>query len=446
MNKFLIKSIFIVVLLGTIREQVHAQNKQFSLDDCISYALENSTDLGRANNEMLSKSSSLEQNKAARGPDLILSGSETLGSYNSYLDSNPGDGWDRNNNANLNLSLNSSLTIYNGARLKNAIIQGRSNLAASESDIQTQQEIISLQVLSAYINVMLSKEQLKNSKSLLEATEKQLEQATAKKEVGVLSPSDFLNIKSQYATDKAAQVSSQSDLRISMVSLMQIMNMPVSNAFDIEAPNTQDLLLSETETDAAMVYKVALGLQPGIKTAEYDLESAETGIKLAKSDALPVLSLQGSLNTWYNNNQSNIYLGEQIARQINPSLGLTLSIPIYQRKQVKNNVKQAVIEYENYQYKVVDIQNDLRKAIEQACTDAQTTESMFRSNLEQFAAEQESYRLAEEMFSTGLINSVDYLTSKNNLSTAENKLTQSKYSVILQNRIINYYMGSTVKF
>ncbi len=136
----------------------------------------------------------------------------------------------------------------------------------------------------------------------------------------------------------------------------------------------------------------------------------------------------------------------RIARQITPSVGLTLSIPIYQRKQVKNNVKQAVIEYENYQYKVVDIQNDLRKAIEQACTDAQTAESMYLSSLELFGAEQESYRLAEEMFSTGLINSVDYLTSKNNLSTAENKLTQSKYSVILQNRIINYYMGSAVKF
>ena len=164
------------------------------------------------------------------------------------------------------------------------------------------------------------------------------------------------------------------------------------------------------------------------------------------ADALPALSLTGGINSWYSSSQTGITLVEQLSEQINPSLGLSLSIPIYQRKKVKNNIKQAEIQYKNYQYNLVDIKNDLRKAIEQACTDALTAQSTYDSRTEQLEAEQESYRLAEEMFSQGLVNAVDYLTSKNNLTTAENNQTQSKYNMILQNRIVNYYMGNPIKF
>ncbi len=445
MNTFY-KSIIAVLLLTVLTgTESLAQDMLFSLEDCISYALENSTTMGRAGNQVESQSSYLEQAKAERGPNLMMSGSESLSSRNSYMATNPGDGWERENSSYLDIGLSSSLTLYNGARLKNAILQGRTNLQAAETDIQTQEELISLEVLSAYIYVLYYKEQVKNSESQMEVTEKQLEQANARREAGILSPSDFLNMKSQYASDKASLIASQSDLRIGLVSLMQLMNMPASSAFDIVDPDIESLLFQKTETDASMVYNVALGLQPGLKTAELDLESAELDIILAKADALPALSLTGGINSWYSSTQTGISLGEQISRQINPNLGLTLSIPIYQRKKVKNNIKQAEIQYENYQYNLVDIKNDLRKAIEQACTDAMTTQSLFDSNSEQLEAEQESYRLAEEMFAQGLVNSVDYLTSKNNLTAAENKLTQSKYNMVLQNRIVNYYLGDPIK-
>ena len=434
----------LLITMPSITESI-GQDLLFTLEECINYALENSTTIGRAGNQVESQSSYLEQAKAERGPNLMMSGSETLSSRNSYMASNPGDGWERENSSYLDLGLSSSLTLYNGAKLKNAVQQGKTNLLAAESDIQTQEELISLEVLSAYIYVLYYKEQVKNSESQLEATEMQLEQASARKEAGVMSPSDYLNIKSQYSSDRTSLTASQSDLRIGLVSLMQLMNMPASSAFDIVDPDIESLLIQETETDASMVYNVALGLQPGLKTAELDLESAGLDIKLAKADALPSLSLTGGINSWYSNTLTGISLGEQISRQINPNAGLTLSIPIYQRKKVKNNVRQAEIQYENYQYNLVDIKNDLRKAIEQACTDALTTQSLFDSNSEQLKAEQESYRLAEEMFAQGLLNSVDYMTSKNNLTAAENKLSQAKYNMVLQNRIVNYYLGDPIK-
>ncbi len=444
MNFLKISSLVLIILI-ILGLPVAAQQKLYTLEDCINYALENSTSMGRATNEVKSNESWLEQKMAARTPNLLMSGSQTLSSGSKYAETSSANDWDRDNTSHLNLSLNSSLTLYNGAKLKNAIIQGQTNLEAAESDIQTQKELISLDVLSAYITVMFAKEQLKNDEAVLEATTKQFEQASVRKEAGVLSPSDYLNIKSQYASDKASLVTTQSNLRLSLVNLMQLINMPVNSTFDIAEPNIDGLLMNEGETDAAKVYEIALELQPGIKTAELDLQSAELDIQLAKADALPLVSLNAGLSTLYSNALSNVNFTEQMSHQFTPSIGLSLSVPIYQRKQVKNNVKQAEIASDNVRYNFIDIKNDLRKAIEQACTDAQSANSAYLSSIEQLEAQQESYRVSEEMFAQGMVNSVDYLTSKNNLTSSEIDLIRAKYTVVLQNKIVEYYMGNQIK-
>lgn len=443
-NFIKINSLVLVILIVLIFPTV-AQEKLYTLEDCINFALEHSNDIGRATNEVKSREYLLKQKKAARNPDLIMSGSETFSSGNKYSSTDKGAEWDRDNTSNLNLSLSSSITLYNGAKLKNAIIQGRTDLEAAESDIQTQRELISLDVLSAYITVLFAKEQLKNDEAVLSATEKQLEQATVRKEAGVLSPTDYLNIKSQYATDKASLVTSQSNLRLCMVKLMQLMNMSVNNSFDIAEPDVDALLMKEGETDADKVYEIALKLQPSVKTAKLDLQSAEIGVKLAKADALPVVSLNASLNTLYSNALKNVNFTEQISHQFTSSVGVSLSIPIYQRKQVRNNVMQAKIAADNIEYNLSDIKNNLRKVIEQACTDAQTANSAYLSSIEQLKAQQESYRVSEEMFAQGMVNSIDYLTSKNNMTSAEINLTRAKYTVVLQKMIVRYYMGNQIK-
>ncbi len=438
-----ILKLYFVFLMGVMTIPANSQEKLFSLDDCINYALENSTTIGRAQNEVVSQTSELEQRKAERGPNLSLSASESWSSSNSYNSTNTN--WDREDNTATNVALSSNLTLYNGAKIRNSIIQGKINLSAAETDIKTEQELLSLDVLSDYISILQAKEQVKNYESQLEASAKQLEEATIKKDAGVLSPADYFNIRSQYASDKASLVQAKSDLRISLVSLMQTMNMPVSNSFDIVEPDSDTLLKLNEEYEPSTVYNVALGLQPSVKTAEYDLQSSEIDIQLAKVNAMPSLSLSGSLQSAYSNSLS-VNFSEQLANRITPTLGLSLSIPIYQRKEVKNQVKQAVISRDNIQYNLIDIKNDLRKSIEQACTDGQTANSAYLSYKEQYEAEQESYKLAQEMFSQGLLSSVDFITSKNNLSAAENNLTKAKYNLILQNEIVEYYMGNPIGF
>jgi len=378
----------------------------------------------------------LVQSKAELGPNLYFNGNQTLNSTSSYQDNETEGSWTNSNSTNLSISLSSEITLYNGAKLKNTIAQGKTKFAASESDIQTQKELISLNVLSSYINALLAIENVKNYEAQLKSTEKQLELAEARKSVGIITVSDFLNIKSQYASDKATFTDAKNTLRINLVALMQLMNMPINDSFSIQEPNIDALIRNVSETDASLVYNVALGLQPTIKSALLSLESAQMDIKIAKADALPQLSLGGGIGTGYSTAMENINFGEQFSNKVNPYIGLSLSVPIYQRKKVKTNVEIANIQTQNEELALIDLKNDLRKYIEQACIDAQTASSNYLALQEQYNAESESYQLSDEMFTQGMINSVDFLTSKNNLVTAENKLTQAKYNVLLQKKLL----------
>ena len=435
-----------IIILSIIPEFLKAQEQPFSLETCINYAWENSTEISRANNSVEIQNAYLVQSKAERGPNLYFNGNQTLSSINNYQDNETEGSWTNSNSANLSISLGSEITLYNGAKLKNIIAQGKTNLAASESNIQTQKELISLNVLSSYINALLAIENVKNYEAQLKSTEKQLELAEARKSAGIISTSDFLNIKSQYASDKATFIDAKNTLRINLVALMQLMNMPINDSFSIQEPNIDALIKNVSETDASLVYNVALGLQPTIKSALLNLESTQMDIKITKADALPQLSLGGSIGTGYNSAMENNNFGEQFSNKVNPFIGLSLSVPIFQRKKVKTNVAIAKFQNQNEKLDLIDLKNDLRKYIEQACIDVQTASSNYLALQEQYDAENESYQLSDEMFTQGMINSVDFLTSKNNLVTAENKITQAKYNVLLQNKIIAYYMGKTILF
>lgn len=438
--KIYITILFIALLSPLV---LLAQTQPFSLEDCIEYALENSTDIDRSQNDVVLQSAYLEQSKASRLPNLQLGINQQLTSTGNY---NSIDGeWNRNSNSTLNASFNSQITLYNGAKIKNTISQSKINLESAEISIQAERELISLNILSFYMDALLARENLKNSQLQLEATQKQLAYAEAKSEAGVLSRSDLLYIKSQLASDKTSKIEAESNMRIALVSLMQIMNMPINDNFNIQQPDIENIIKQNSEYNSETVYNVALGIQPNIQTAELNVKSAEIGVEIAKSGVLPSLTLNGGLATGYGSNISNVNLGEQFSNSINPYVGLSLSIPIYQRKQVKTQIKTAQIQTNNAMLELTDMKNNLRKYIEQACTDERTAQSNYAALMDQLEAEQESYDVASEMFFQGMVNSVDFLLSKNNLIIAENKFTQAKYTLVLQNKIVEYYLGEPIE-
>jgi outer membrane protein len=164
-------------------------------------------------------------------------------------------------------------------------------------------------------------------------------------------------------------------------------------------------------------------------------------VNIAKSGYLPRLSLDAGVNTGYSSLQTGSGYSTQLSDRLTPSVGLNLSIPIFDNRQVKSNVELAQIGTRNAELQEIDVKNQLRKEIEQACTDVKSAQIQYEASVERYDAANESYLVAEEKFRQGLINSVDFLVQKTNQITAQSNLLQSKYTLIFDYKILDFYSG-----
>jgi len=338
-------------------------------------------------------------------------------------------------------SVNSSATLYNGSKINNSIKQTEINYEAGKYDSETIKETISLNVLTAFLNLVYAEELVKNDANQIVVTEGELSLANERYTLGVIANSDLLVIKSQLATEKQTLAKSEGLLSSSRVILMQFMELPVSNDFSIEHPDLSNLNVKQSEPDASNVYQTALGIKPQIKSAELYSQSAKINIDIAKAGYRPNLSVNAGLGTNYYSTAKNLAYIPQLDNNLSPAVGLTLSIPIYENIQVKSLVDIAKIGTEKAILQVQDTKNQLRKAIESACTDVISAEKEYLAGQEQYKSNQESFDVATEKFNQGLINSVDYLVQKTNLITSQSTLLQSKYHLIFSYKTLDFYLG-----
>jgi outer membrane protein len=302
-------------------------------------------------------------------------------------------------------------------------------------------ESVGLNILNAYLQVLYAHENVTNAEKQIEATTDQLALAKERMDLGVISMSDYLQIKSELASEKSTLADAKSQLSINKVTLMQLMELPVDNVFNIGSPNLDSLLVQNNQPDAQEIYNLALGIKPQIKNAELNKESAALDVKIAKADAIPSLSMDAGLSSSYSSLTTDAGYSSQLKNKINPAVGFSLSIPLFQKKQVKANVELAKISVSEAELTEIDTRNGLRKEIEQACVDVVSAQSKYAASLEENQATQEPYDVATEKYNIGLLNSVDYLFEKINLITSESKLLQSKFNMIFSYKVIDFYKG-----
>jgi outer membrane protein len=218
------------------------------------------------------------------------------------------------------------------------------------------------------------------------------------------------------------------------------MELPVQENFNISHPDLQAELNQSRIPDVKAVYETALSIKPQIKNAEINKKIAGFDEKIARALYFPTLSASAGLSSAYSNQTGDTYFN-QVNNQLKPAVGFSLSIPIYQKKQVKTSVSIARLGYQDAELSETDTKNQLRKSIEQACLDVTSAQIEYDASLEKYKATQESSALSDEKFKQGIINSVDYLVSKTNLIVAESEMLQSKYNLIFSYKTLDFYMG-----
>jgi outer membrane protein len=413
----------------------------WSLDDCINYAIEQNIDIRGSALNIKSNEISYDQAKSQQLPSVSAAISQNF-SWQKTNETSGSAGYSGSSNNNYQVS--SSVSLYNGLKLKNRIKQAEINLESGKFNSETIKENVSLQLLNAFLQVLYTEEQVKNSEKQIEATTEQLNLANERLTLSIISRSDYLQVKSELASEKLTLANAKNNYEIAKISLMQLMELPVNKNFNIIRPDLEKTINQMREPDALEIYQLALGIKPQIRNAELNKQSAEYDEKIAKADFYPSVFVNAGLGTGYTSAFSSQNYFNQLNNSINPSVGLSVSIPVFQKNQVKNNVKQAQIGIENADLNQTNIKNQLRKSIEQACTDVSSAQIQFEASKEKYDAVEESYALAEEKFNNGLINSVDFLIEKNNMIIAESDLLQSKFNLLFSYKIIDFYSGNPI--
>jgi len=451
-----------------------AQNKtdkSYSLEDCISIALENNIDLKSTNLLANSANVNYQQSKADFLPSLN-------GNFN--LGVNNGRSIDPFTNAYINqeltfsnLGLSLDMTIFNGFRLLNAAKQNRLNKKASDLEIEAEQQDLILNVTLAYLQVLNARDVLKLAKSRLETTKQQLkiQKDFFDNESG--NPADYADILGQLASDETSVLVSESNLNNAKLSLQQLMNLKE----DIHLV-TDGLLLdfNKYEVSANTVFEEAIRNLAIFKAKELRMEAAKKGVSVAKSQFTPEVSLFGGLNTNYSSaaelftatgsnfvetgdfvtvdeqdlpimtEQTNfsakrIDYTDQLDNNLNTVVGVQVNVPLFNGFRAKNNVALEKIKVEESIIELERTHMDIKNAIAQVYFDMEAAYKRHKSLEKQVEVYKESYRINDIRFKNGVSNFLNYITSKNNLDNAKVNLANAKYDYLLRVKVLDYYRG-----
>ncbi len=453
----------LVLLLMLCGNVVTAQNRIWTLEDCIYYAIENNIQIKQSELSIDANENSLLQSKLNLLPSLNASTRYSYSwgrildqSINAYVDKETQQG---------NLGVDASMTLFNGLQKQNTIKKDKIDFLASQQDADKMKDDISLLLTQAYLSILFNKEQLKTAREQVETTNSQIERTQKMVEAGTLARGSLLEIQAQKAREELNVVNYENSLSLAYLDLLQILDLPGDTDFDIVVPEIPEEPAPGVDP-LNQVYKNALITQPVIKSAELGVESSYKSVAIAKGMRSPTLSLFAGWGTNYSNNQWLSYspylsvdpedpnylvpdpdyqvimpFGDQFKNNQNRYLGLNLSIPIFNGYQVSTNITQAKINAKNAEYNFELTKNTLRKNIEQAYSDALGAYKSFLATSESLKSFQESFRYTEQKFNVGMANSVDYNIAKNQVTSAKSELIRARYDFLFKTKILDFYQG-----
>jgi len=433
------KKVALLLITIAIFMQSQAQEK-WSLQKCIDYALTNNITIKQYEINTQYQQNELDQAKNNRLPDLNASVSQSL----SFGRSQQSDGtYKALNTSSTNFNIGTSALIYAGGRLNNRIANLDFVLKKSLEDLQKAKDDVTLNIASGYLEILFAKELIKVAEAQIDQTQKQIERTKTLVEAGKVAEGTLLELKAQLASEELDMVTRQNALQIALMNLSQMLELDSYSNFDIETPELPEMKAQASISEAAQVYGKAVLNRPEIKSADYQLRSAEAQLKVAQSSLYPTLSASAGFSDPYYNvlNVAEESFGKQLRNNNSKYVGLSLNIPIFNKFQSKTNIENSKLQIKNYQLQLESTKKELRKQIEQVYTNALASQKRFNANRVASKSMSESFRYIEEKYNVGRVSSVEYNDAKTKLAIAESNLIQAKYEFIFRSKILDFYNG-----
>jgi len=469
-----------IALLACLSYGVQAQETKttWTLQECVDYGLKSNLQIKQAELNGNFSNANLIQARNAVLPSL---NGGTSYSLNFGLNNDPTTGIlvNQSTRAN-NISLQTNVPLFSGFQLRNSIKQGQYNVEAALSDIEKAKNDIILNIVSAYLQVILSDELLQTSQLQLANSKEQASRTQKLFNAGSVAESNVFEINSQIASDEVNIVNAQNQKDIAELNLMQLLNLQPISDFEVVKIEIKDPDEEIITFNANEVYDQAQRQMPEIRAADIRANSALVGVNVARGALFPQLSIGGSYSTnYFNLNKTRILdVGEEQTRtqeigfvngdvnqkvttvvtynnpvtepytyltQLLDNRGggvfLNLNIPIFNGLNARNGILRATLDHKNAVLNTEIVRNQLRQVIQQSYADATAAQKRFIATKKQLAALELTFRNAQIRFNNGILNPTDFNVARNNFTRAQSDLIQAKYQYTFRLKVLDFYQG-----
>ncbi len=422
--------------------------EQWDLRKCIEYALRQNITIRKNRLSAESSETDVKTAKASLFPSLSANISQRIvnrpNSENGTIISGDNITSSQSKTSyNGSYGIDMNWTLYNGGKRLNTLKQRQLDSRIADLNVAQSENSIEESITRIYVQILYAAESVKVNEATLELSKAQQERGKALFEAGSIAQSDLAQLEAQVSTDRYQLVSAQATLQDYKLQLKQLLELDGDEEMSLYIPSLADSDILTPLPAKADVYSAALALRPEIEAGKLNVQASELEVKIAKSGYIPTLSLSAGIGST-NANGNDYTFSEQIKQNWNNSLGVTVSIPIFTNRQNKSAVEKAKIQKQTSELDLLDEQKTLYKTIESLWLDANSAQQRYIAAAEKLKSTRTSYNLVQEQFDYGMKNTVELLTEKNNLLSAQQEMLQAKYMAILNTQLLRFYQGEQI--
>lgn len=414
-------------------------DRPWTLGECIDYAQRNNLDVQQRTLQIESREIRLSTARNSRLPNLNAS----IGADASFGRTLAGDNTYRSNNQiSGSLGISASMPLFEGLRINREIRGSRLDLAAAMQDLERAREDVAVNVMTLYLQVLYSKELVGVAGRQLELSSRQAERSREQVAAGKQPESARYESEALEANDRLSLTQARNELQLALLDLSQALNRESADGFDIVAPELDSTALESLHRlgSADEVYDYAVENRPHIRAERLRLESSENDIRTARSALYPTVSLGGGYGTgFYGRDEERFW--RQFRNYSREYVGLSVNIPIFNRRATRNNIRSAQISMRNQLLLLTEAERQLRKLIEQAWYNADAAHAKYRSAQAALHSARIAFDYAREKAEAGRSTLYDFNDAKTRMEKAEADAVQAKYEFLFRSKILDFYNG-----
>ena len=433
-------------LLLIVSLNTYAQEK-WSLEKCISYAKENNVDVvkQRIRNEILKSDITISKGKYL--PDASFNASQNFSLGNSF---NVSTGVGQLESSSNSFSLSSSVPIFNGFSNKYNLQKSKVSLEKGESDLEKIRFDLSLNITNKYLQVLFNTEILKVAKEQVQISEQNYKRLKRLHNNALVGKRELLEIESTLASDKKEILVAQNNVNNSLLELQELLGISATKNFDIE---TIEIEVVVQTLRSNSISENVIDSNPIIKSSFSDLELKKRDLKISEASFYPRVNLNYSYSTNYFHilGRDDVVFNQETGQfdengfftQLNNNrthfISLSVSVPIFNRFQTRENYKKAQEEIKISEIELSNQKLLLKNKIKTAINDANTAKVTLQSNKIAYQSQSEAFDILNEQYKNGNISNYEFLQGKSNLIKDTSEFIRSKYDYLFKNKILEFY-------